>query len=113
MNMATIEYTLFAAEYIVRHFGGNFTLSNGVLRFKNGKDEFYCDLINRTEKDKIRFWHRYEGQEEYHRQMDRKSVVAGLYQCFTHINKYSNIKYDRQERIHIQRIISEEWQNKK
>lgn len=111
--MATIEFTLFAAEYMAIHYGGSFSLTDGVLFFKNDIDEFYCDLKNKTEKGKIRFWHRYEGQEEYHRQIDRKNVVAGLYQCFTHINKYSGIKYDRQERIRIQRTVSEEWQKAK
>ena len=110
--MATIEFTLFAADYMVIHYGGSFTLSDGVLYFKNDIDEFYCDLKNKTEKGKIRFWHRYEGQEEYHRQIDRKNIVAGLYMCFTHKNKYNGIPYNRQERIKIQRTVSEEWQSK-
>lgn len=111
--MATTRYILFVADYMTKHYGGSFTLSNNILYFKNGIDEFYCDLKNKTEKNKIRFWHKYENQEEYHRQIDRKSIVAGLYQCFTHKNKYNNIKYDRQKRIQVQKIISEEWQKYK
>ena len=111
--MASTPFILFAAEYMVNHYGGKFTFSNGVLYFQNDIDEFYCDLQNKTEMGKYRFWHRYKNQEEYHHQADRKNIVSGLYMCFTHKNKYSGISYDRNERIRIQRVVSEEWHDYK
>lgn len=111
--MASTQFILFTADYMTKHYGGSFILSDNILYFKNGVDEFYCDLKNKTEKGKYRFWHRYEGQQDYHRQIDRQSMVSGLYQCFTHVNKYSGIKYDRNERILAQKLVSEEWHNKK
>ena len=79
---------------------------------ENSMDEFYCSLnpIDKTEKNKFRFWHRVKGQQEYHRQIDRKNVIAGMYTCLNHDNKYSNIPYNRQERIKIQKEIVEKWQ---
>ena len=108
--MSSLPYIIFSAEYMVEHYGGEFIILDKVLYFKNDVDEFYCDLSNKTEANKWRFWHRHKGQEEYHRQIDRKNIVAGLYMCFTHKNKYNGIAYNRQERIRVQRTVSEEWQ---
>ena len=110
--MSSLPYIVFSAEYMVKHYGGKFIIQNNILYFENEIDEFYCDLNNKTNSNKWRFWHKYKGQEEYHRQIDRKNIVAGLYMCFTHKNKYNGIPYNRQERIKIQRTVSEEWQSK-
>ena len=67
-------------------------------------------LLIRLKKNKFRFWHRVKGQQEYHRQIDRKNVIAGMYTCLNHDNKYSNIPYNRQERIKVQKEIVEKWQ---
>ena len=107
--MSSKAYILFAANRLTELYGGQIKLVNNVVHIDNGKDEFYCDLINKTEKNKFRFWHRHKGQEEYHRQIDRKNIVAGMYQCLTHANKYAGIPYDRQKRISIQREIENDW----
>lgn len=107
--MSSKAYIVFAANHLTERYGGKIELVNNIVYIDNGKDEFYCDLINKTEKNKFRFWHRYKGQEEYHRQIDRKNIVAGMYQCLTHINKYIGIPYDRQTRISTQREIENGW----
>lgn len=111
--MPKLPYIIFSIEYIINLYGGSYIIENNILYFGNDKDEFYCDLQNKTDKNKYRFWHRYKGQEDYHRQIDRKNIVAGLYQCLTHKNRYENIPYCRQNRMLIQKIISEKWQQYK
>ena len=93
--MASIPYITFAANYLVEHFGGKINIINNTIYIENSMDEFYCSLnsIDKTEKNKFRFWHRVKGQQEYHRQIDRKNVIAGMYTCLNHDNKYSNIPY--------------------
>ena len=110
--MATIPYITFASNYLVERFGGKINIINNILYIENSMDEFYCSLhpADKTEKNKFRFWHKVKGQQEYHRQMDRKRIVSGMYACLTHDNKYSNIPYNRQERIKMEKEISEKWQ---
>ena len=110
--MASIPYITFSANYLVEHFGGKINIVNNTIYIENSMDEFYCSLnpIDKTEKNKFRFWHRVKGQQEYHRQIDRKNVIAGMYTCLNHDNKYSNIPYNRQERIEVQKEITEKWQ---
>lgn len=111
--MNSKSYIVFAANHLTERYGGKIKLVNNIVYIDNGKDEFYCDLINKTEKNKFRFWHRCKGQEEYHRQIDRKNIVAGMYQCLTHTNKYIGISYDRQKRISMQREIENSWKKVK
>ena len=113
--MATIPYITFAANHLVEHFGGKINIANNIIYIENSIDEFYCSLtpIDKTEKNKFRFCHRVKGQQEYHRQIDRKSIISGMYTCLTHDNKYSNIPYNRQERIKIEKEIIEKWQTYK
>lgn len=111
--MSSKAYIIFAANFLTERYRGQIELINNIVYIDNGKDEFYCDLINKTEKNKLRFWHRYKGQEEYHHQIDRKNIVAGMYQCLTHSNKYINIPYNRQERISVQREIENSWREAK
>ena len=111
--MSSKDYIIFAANFLTERYRGQIELINNIVYIDNGKDEFYCDLINKTEKNKLRFWHRYKGQEEYHHQIDRKNIVAGMYQCLTHLNKYINIPYNRQERISVQREIETSWKEAK
>lgn len=85
--MASIPYITFAANYLVEHFGGKINIINNTIYIENSMDEFYCSL--NPEKNKFRFWHRVKGQQEYHRQIDRKNVIAGMYTCLNHDNKYS------------------------
>ena len=73
--MSSLPYIIFSTEYMIKHYGGEFFILDNILYFKNGIDEFYCDLNNKTDKNKWRFWHRHEGQEEYHRQIDRKNIT--------------------------------------
>ena len=104
---------IFAASYLTQRYGGTIDFIDNIIYIKNGKDEFYCDTSNKTETDKWRFWHKSLNTDSYHRQLDRKNIVVGLYTCLTHINKYAGIPYCRKERIAIHQEIIEAWRNKK
>lgn len=77
--MESIPYITFASNYLVEHFGGKINIVNNTIYIENSMDEFYCSLnpIDKTEKNKFRFWHRVKGQQEYHRQIDRKVLLLG------------------------------------
>lgn len=110
MNLTRV---IFIANNMVERYGGNFSIIDNIIYIESGIDEFYCDLLYKTEKRKLRFYHRIKGQTEFHRQIDRKNLCSGLYVCFTHKNKYDGIPYCRKERIEVQSEIETAWNNYK
>ena len=105
----TKEYVIFATNYLKTLYGGDFSLQGEILVFNNGPDEFYCDLQYKTDNNKWKFWHRYKGQQEYYVQCTRTGFITGLYTCFIQINKYAGIPYNNQERIRVQRLLTQAW----
>jgi hypothetical protein len=104
-----LNRVVFLASNLAERYNGSFSIENNVIYINSGIDEFYCDLLYKTEKRKLRFYHRVQGQTEFHRQIDRKNLCSALYTCFTHKNKYIGIPYNRKERIQIQAELSKAW----
>ena len=44
--MSSKAYIIFAANFLTERYRGQIELINNIVYIDNGKDEFYCDLIN-------------------------------------------------------------------